>query len=428
MSEFSPPKRRILMVISNLGYGGAERSFIRLANHLSRSMDVSVCTFRADYGHKDYKHDHEALHSELIILDDGFSANGRLLGKARLWNHRRRTLRRFKATHDLCISYLSGPNALNIAAGYFNKSIVTLQGSRIFDPLSRGLKQAFFRYIIDPIVYRLAASIVPVSQGLCNEVRWQAGQKAQDKCTVIAPIAPLESLSQRMMQPLPAAFAALSECEVIVSVGRLSYEKGFQNLIPVLAQLREKKQGVKLVLVGDGPLQQSLQAQCWQLQLPINCYKPDTTSVIFTGYQANPLAFIRHATLYVMSSLTEGLPNVLLEALAAQCMIIAADAPWGARAVLQHHVASNLPAYLTQSPTPVDYGVLMPRMDIAANHEIWAQTIAAYLQDEALREPFIKAGMQRVKMFDEQSVGAQWIELIERLLNDRASGQRPHSV
>jgi glycosyltransferase involved in cell wall biosynthesis len=103
----------------------------------------------------------------------------------------------------------------------------------------------------------------------------------------------------------------------IVSIGRLSSEKGHDVFIQAIAALRLKSVHVNAVLVGDGPERARLEAQVERLGL---CDR-----VNFAGHQTNPEPFLESADVFVLPSRSEGSPNALLEAMAARVPIVSTD-------------------------------------------------------------------------------------------------------
>jgi glycosyltransferase involved in cell wall biosynthesis len=99
---------------------------------------------------------------------------------------------------------------------------------------------------------------------------------------------------------------------VIVSVGRLSHEKGQADLIRAFSALRDR---ARLVIVGDGPDRPALERLTRTLALD--------RSVIFAGLTSNVAPYYAMADLFVLPSLSEGSPNALLEAMACSLPIVA---------------------------------------------------------------------------------------------------------
>ena len=112
----------------------------------------------------------------------------------------------------------------------------------------------------------------------------------------------------------------------LVAVGRLWKQKGFDVLLDSLALIRNSL-AAKLTIVGEGPLELELKAQSERLGL--------SGAVRFVGFQPNPYAYLKHADLFVLSSRYEGLPNVVLEALALGKPVVATDCPGGVREIIE---------------------------------------------------------------------------------------------
>lgn len=390
-------KRRVLMLATQLGYGGAETSFIRLANALAETHEITVALFTPTYGGTVYAQGHETLNARIVLLDE--AGHSRL---TRWWN-RIQKLRALKLQHDLCISFLSGPNLVNALSGRGARSIISLRGSRHFDPVAPRAQNLLFRYLLDPLIYARVGRIVPVSPGLALEV----GQVQRRKVRVIPPFLELATIRGKLAAPAPEAFAALKGQPVIVSVGRLSIEKGFQHLIRIFHTISQQRPGAKLLLVGDGPMREALRAQCSALGLALDDVSQGSSSVIFTGYQQNVLAFMALGKVYALTSATEGFPSVLLEAMIAGLPVLAADTPWGAHFILTG-TAQTIP-YPTSTPTRTECGTLMPRIDDAAFAQCWESAL-----QEAFDAP--RAGTcSRPEDFTREKVVAQWLQLIEEV-------------
>ena len=102
---------------------------------------------------------------------------------------------------------------------------------------------------------------------------------------------------------------------VILGVGRLSREKGFDRLLSAFSELRKASPKSGLVIVGEGGLRQQLEALVEELGV-----KDD---VLMPGYCSIVPALLRHSTALVMPSLTEGLPITLLEAMSLKTPVVA---------------------------------------------------------------------------------------------------------
>ena len=104
---------------------------------------------------------------------------------------------------------------------------------------------------------------------------------------------------------------------IIGSIGRLSKEKGYEYLIRSLNQLRGKYKDIKLVFIGEGNQKSSLEKLIYKYHL--------TDYVFFAGYCKNAKKYFSLFDVYVLSSITEGLPMTLLEAMSAKVPIVATN-------------------------------------------------------------------------------------------------------
>jgi glycosyltransferase involved in cell wall biosynthesis len=395
---------RILMLTTQLGYGGAETSFIRLANLLAESMEVTVALFTSNYGIKSYAAGHVPLQATVELLDDTSQTVGRV---ARWWKRVKR-VRALKKSHDVTISFLSGPNLVNALSGNLRHSIVSLRGSRVYDPVAPWLQRWSFRHVLDRITYWCAGTIVPVSPGLMHELPCGAR-----KVVPIPPFIDRLALTQALAMPLPANYEALRGQKIVVAVGRLSVEKGFQHLIRVVGALAKQRVGVKLLLVGDGPMQEALREACSGHGLAVDDFSPEVSSVIFAGYQQNVAPLMQLGCVYALTSATEGFPSVLLEAMVANVPVVAADTPWGARAILDEYAVGASSPYPTAQPKHTPYGLLMPRIDLLHYEAHWVEALAAYVDGSQPLQP-LAAG--RPDFFSTMRVNEQWKALIAQVM------------
>jgi glycosyltransferase involved in cell wall biosynthesis len=119
---------------------------------------------------------------------------------------------------------------------------------------------------------------------------------------------------------------------VIGSVGRLSLEKGYRYLLEAVASLR-RPNNLKIMLIGNGQEQENLIRLSKKLQI--------RDKVIFADYQSNVYDFISIFDVFVLSSLTEGFPNVLLEALACKKPVVATNVG-AVESIIKHKITGYL--------------------------------------------------------------------------------------
>ena len=111
-----------------------------------------------------------------------------------------------------------------------------------------------------------------------------------------------------------ASFQCAADDIVLAAAGRLSEEKGFHHLIDAVARLHAEESPVKLLIAGEGHLREQLQQQIKQRHLQ--------NHVKLVGFLQDPRTLYRAADVFVLSSLREGLPNVVLEAMATKRAVV----------------------------------------------------------------------------------------------------------
>jgi len=131
----------------------------------------------------------------------------------------------------------------------------------------------------------------------------------------------------------------------------------------------------------------------------------NSNSVLITGYQENPFKFISRSDVYVLSSLFEGFPNAMVEAMACGCPVIATDCKSGPKEILYEN--ANLDNIST-SIEKADYGLLVPPLDSKENwdssmthntEEILANAMLMYINDKKLCESYALKAAARSKVF-----------------------------
>jgi len=142
-------------------------------------------------------------------------------------------------------------------------------------------------------------------------------------------------------------------------VGRLAVQKDFPTLLRAFARLRAARPA-RLMILGEGDRRSELEQLASALGISADVRLP--------GFVENPLAYMRRAAVFVLSSIYEGFGNVLVEALACGCPIVSTDCPGGPAEILEHG----------------RFGRLVPVGDVAALGDALLATLAAPRESEAL--------------------------------------------
>ena len=115
---------------------------------------------------------------------------------------------------------------------------------------------------------------------------------------------------------------------MILGVGRLTPQKDFPTLIRAFARVRRQRPA-RLVIVGEG--RPEARAALMRLAAELGCAE----DVSLPGFTHNPFCYMAHAGVFVLSSLHEGLPGVLIQALACGAPVVSTDCPSGPREILE---------------------------------------------------------------------------------------------
>lgn len=174
--------------------------------------------------------------------------------------------------------------------------------------------------------YPRADRVVAVSPGVREDLIGYLGLHPDHVVTILNPVDGHQIRAAAEPQQMERAGLGRND-EFVLGVGKLTPQKGFPLLIEAFA--RAFPDGpLKLVIAGQGAQQAEL--RCLAQRLGIS------RRVLLPGHVHQPYYLMRRTRLFVLSSLWEGCPNVLLEAMACGCPIVSTDCPSGPRELLAH--------------------------------------------------------------------------------------------
>lgn len=195
------------------------------------------------------------------------------------------------------------------------------------------------------------------------------------------------SLSNKSTSPNPDFYIPK---KFIVSMGRMDKFKGFHFLIKAFSIVNKNKDW-ELVLIGEGKERSNLRQLSKQLGISSIVHMP--------GRIKNPDSILRHAEIYVLSSLYEGFPNALLEAMRAGIAVVSFDCPSGPAEIIRHGID----------------GMLVPAQDT----EALAQTMANLMQDDELRKSLSRHAVDVTERFSLKKVMHQWEDVVKIVVSGK---------
>lgn len=178
-------------------------------------------------------------------------------------------------------------------------------------------------FILVRLLYRFSDNIIVVSKGAASDIQ---GIKNIDKKNLKVIYNPVISQNMYKMANDFNEELACDRRKLVVAVGRLTPQKDFKTLIKAF-KIVDNKYDAKLVILGEGEERVELEKLIFELGLSDSAY--------LCGFKKNPYAIMASASLFVLSSVYEGLPTVLIEAIALGVPIVSTDCKSGPREILK---------------------------------------------------------------------------------------------
>ena len=172
--------------------------------------------------------------------------------------------------------------------------------------------------------YGWADGVVAVSAGVAEDLSQLTGIPRSSIRTTYNPVVGPEIAAQAA-EALDHPWFAPAAPPVLLAAGKLKPQKDFVTLLEAFALLRRRRP-VRLVVLGEGPARRDLEARARALGIE--------DDVVLPGFVANPFAYMARSGVFVLSSAWEGLPGVLIQAMACGCPVVATDCPSGPAEIL----------------------------------------------------------------------------------------------
>ncbi|CAN7627722.1 glycosyltransferase [Rhizobium sp. LjRoot254] len=311
--------KRIVFHSASLRGGGAERVFVLMANELAaRGHDVTLFTWNGEGPNA------ALLSPRVKLLDLGLTIHGESYGKPAtlrgLWRSVQ-VLRRLDP--DAVFSAPEFANLIIALALIFSRSrakfFPSFHAAKSLPSSGIGARLAIW---LSKLVAWRATQAIAVSQGIGRDLA-ERGFPASRIAVINNPLPPRAKTT--VSYPWHEQLAAMGDGLVLASVGRLVPVKDHKTLFDACALLGADRPW-RLAIFGEGPLDAELKTYALKLGI--------ADRVLFAGYVDDPMACYAAADLVVLSSLSEGFGNVLIEAMASGVPVVSTDAPHGPREIL----------------------------------------------------------------------------------------------
>lgn len=406
-------KKKVALLIGSLRGGGAER----VMSNLSLNMSDNIEKYLYLYDGRDIQYPYcgDLIDLELYKRDD---EKWYLKGLIRKIYYAIKYVKKFKHAKEkndiqITISFLTNPNIVSILSGGNDKKIISERNYKSIQNKS-DIDSIFKKNIYASIIrktYKHADAIVAVSQGVKEDLKRNFGIQG-DKIKVIYNPYSIEKIQSMMKEEIDDEYNFIFSNPVIINVGSLSYQKGQIHLIRAFSKVKENNNDIKLVILGTGKLECKLKKLAKELGLE--------DDIFFLGFQKNPFKYLNNSNIFVLTSLYEGFPNALVEAMACGLPIISTDCRSGPREILSPDSDFNEEAIdIEYAP----YGLLLPVCNEIhdPNEPLYpeeiklAECMINLLKNDELCRKYSISAKKRAEDFNMKSIISQWEELLTNL-------------
>jgi glycosyltransferase involved in cell wall biosynthesis len=301
-----------------------------------------------------------------------------------LWKNIRRmiALRRvlLQIQPDIVLGMMTEPNVLLALAAWGLPTLRTVGAEHIHPPQT---PLGYLRETFRSHAYGLLDAVTALSR---EGKDWLKTYTSAQRVTVIpnAVTWPLPGHEPRIK---PSALYQ-SERQLLLAVGRLEAQKGFDWLIEAFSKLTDKHPDWDLVIIGEGSLRTTLDKQVRESGLE--------RRISFSGRAGNMAEWYESADLFVMSSRYEGFPMSLVEAMAHGLAAVSFDCDTGPRDIIRHELD----------------GLLVPPGNVAE----LIVALDRLMSDDLTRQRFAERAAEVRERFSMKRIAGMWEKLFEKIL------------
>lgn len=309
----SPPD--VALFLRGLYGGGAERILLTLAEgFVERGLKVDLVLARAEGPYL------EQVHPHVRIVD--LKAQWMPSSLPKLVNYLRQN------RPNILLAALHYPCEIALwakrLAGVPTRIIVTEHNTLSLEAARIPQVSVHLTPLAARLFYPWADEIVAVSQGVATDLA-QITCLPADRIQVIYNPVIVPELFSLAKEPVDHPWFQPGEPPVVLGIGRLHPQKDFPTLIHAFAQVRQVRPA-RLMILGDGPERQRLTDLIEEMGL--------ADDITLLGFVQNPYAYMAKASAFVLSSIYEGLPTVLIEAMAVGNPVISTNCKSGPAEIL----------------------------------------------------------------------------------------------
>ena len=310
-------QKKIAIYIPTLHGGGAERMMVVLANGFTkRGFSVDLVLAKAEGVYLQH------VASDVRVVD--LNASRVLLSLPNLVRYLRREC------PNVMLSALGHANVVAVwsrrLSGMTTKLVLSERNTLSVSHANFATKRERIMPFLMRHAYKQTDGIVAVSTGVADDLSSMIDLPRERIKVVYNPVV-TNDLIEQSQEELDHPWFASGQPPVLLAIGRLTNQKGFLSLVHAFSLLMSER-FVRLVILGEGELRSELEELVRQKRL--------SNDVLLPGFVDNPFKWMRNSSLFVLSSLYEGLPGVLIQAMACGTPVVSTDCPSGPSEILDN--------------------------------------------------------------------------------------------
>lgn len=382
--------KRILFFTHHLTSGGAEKAVRTLATYMNAHCDGYQAMVCVVYDAPEERARLEQNGVPVFVMRHRSSAGDTRFYKGCNVIRQIREFHRIKRDNqiDVCISFLSGADIINVLSRVGEKEIVSIRSEE--SRFVNNILQKWYR----KIAYLKCDRIIAVSRRAEIDTVRYFGIDAAKVTSIPNAIQDASAIATND----PHYLSFIDGKYVYINVARLFHAKGQDVLLRAFSKVHKRYPETVLALIGGGPEEVALKSLAEELEI--------SNFVYFAGMQQNPDWYMRRADAFVLSSNAEGMPNAVLEAMRARLPVISTDC--GAREIL---APETDPLLQTDRMDVAHYGILTP----VGDDKIMAEAMIYILEHQDKADQYRSNDAVRIKDYSMESVMSRWIHEIDML-------------
>jgi len=313
---------RIALFMADFSGGGSERVMVNIANGLTRRghiVDLLVARREGPYS--------QAVSNDICVR----TLSGRLISAIP-------SLARYMRENRPAAILVAGEHAtiIAVAAMWLSRCplhmVTSVHNSIERDGSAPNRAKDWASPALMRLFYPAVDKIVAVSEELRQEALRVLGGEPDRFVTIYNPLY-TDGLVERSKAHVFHRWLERKEFPVVIAVGRLVEQKGFDTLLRAFAMVR-KSRNARLLILGEGPEQDNLNSLAIELGI--------SDSIEFLGFVENPYVYMAQSDVLAMTSRWEGFGNVLVEAMACGTQVVSTDCSFGPREILDNGLYGTL--------------------------------------------------------------------------------------